>query len=136
MTTQLIPELDTAGLRKFGFTTGVIILVLFGFLLPWLFSAKLPLWPQILALVLFTISWLAPFMLNPIYKVWMRFGLVMGWINTRIILFVIFFGIFMPIGLILRGFVRDPMERRPDARLSSYRVLSEQPAKERLEKPY
>ena len=33
-----IPQLDKAGLRKFGITTGILIAVLFGLFIPWLFE--------------------------------------------------------------------------------------------------
>ena len=44
-----IPELDRAGLRKFGLTTGAIVALLFGLFLPWLFDFGLPRWPWMLA---------------------------------------------------------------------------------------
>jgi len=136
MIDQTIPVLDRSGLRKFGFTTGAIVIVLFGFLLPWIFSLKWPTWPWFLAAVFFIIAAAAPLALNPFYKVWMRFGLIMGWINTRIILFIIFFGIFFIVGLIMRVFRRDPMSRRVEKDSASYRVASTQQAKEHLERPY
>ena len=38
MATHEIPELDREGLRQFGLTTGGIVAVLFGVVLPWLFD--------------------------------------------------------------------------------------------------
>jgi Kef-type K+ transport system membrane component KefB len=136
MIDQPIPTLDRIGLRNFGFTTGAIVIVLFGLLLPWLFSFNWPTWPWILAAVFFILAFAAPMALNPIYKVWMRFGMIMGWINTRIILFIIFFGIFFVVALIMKVFGRDSMSRRIDRDSASYRVSSTPQAKEHLEKPY
>jgi hypothetical protein len=42
---QNIPELDKAGLRRFGLTTGIIVAVLFGIVLPWVFNLGWPTWP-------------------------------------------------------------------------------------------
>lgn len=131
-----VPELDRAGLRQFGFTTGAIVIVLFGLFLPWLFGASLPLWPWLLAGVFFLLAAARPTILNPVYRVWMRFGLVMGWINTRIILFILFFGIFLVIAMILRVLRHDPMSRKLDSNQTSYRVASTPQSREHLEKPY
>jgi hypothetical protein len=51
----------------------------------------------------------------------MKLGYALGWINTRIILGAIFFGVVTPIGLIRRVLRKDNMGRstRPD--LDSYR---------------
>lgn len=136
MIDQPIPELDAAGLRKFGLTTGAIVIVLFGLLVPWIFSASLPVWPWILAAIFAILALAYPTSLNPIYKVWMRFGLIMGWINTRIILFIIFFGIFFVVALILKVFGRDPMARKIDQNATTYRVPSTPQAREHLERPY
>ena len=47
--TAPIPELDHAGLRRFGLTTGALIAGIFGLLLPWLFDARYPAWPWLAA---------------------------------------------------------------------------------------
>ena len=72
-------------------------------------------------LVLPALVW--PGFLSPVYRVWMAIGYVLGWINTRIILGVVFFLLFTPMGLIMRLLGKDPMCRRFDPQLGSYRVL-------------
>lgn len=50
------------------------------------------------------------------------FGHVMGWINTRILLGLLFYGVVTPLG-IFRGWLgKDPMGRRLPPELESYRV--------------
>ena len=61
-----IPELDKAGLRKFGFTTGAIVAVLFGLVLPYLFDLAWPRWPWVIAVVLFAWGAIAPATLRPV----------------------------------------------------------------------
>ena len=46
-----IPELDRSGLRKFGITTGAMVVALFGLLFPWLLEVDYPRWPWVLLLV-------------------------------------------------------------------------------------
>ena len=79
---------------------------------------------------------LAPTTLKPVYIGWMKFGNVMNWINTRIILGILFYGIFLPIGIVMRVFGKDPMQRKLDRELSSYRVQSQNNEKSNVERPY
>ena len=123
-------------LRNFGLVTGAITVFLFGLLLPWLFNHKFPLWPWIIAGVLFTWAILLPKSLHPVYKGWLTIGNVLGWINSRIILGFMFYIMFLPVGLVMRIFGRDPMSRNMDKSKSSYRIISSVPKKDHFERPY
>ncbi len=131
-----IIELDKKGLRGFGLTTGAIVAVMFGLLLPWLFGLGYPLWPWILAVVLALWALAAPQSLRPIYRGWMRLGLLISRVTTPLILGAVFFLVIMPMGLVMRLFGHDPMNRRFDAEAASYRVLSRKAPKEHMEKPF
>lgn len=132
-----IPTLDNLGLRKFGLTTGAIIVVLFAFFFPWVFDvAAMPVWPWIAAGILWVSALLMPSVLRPVYVTWMKIGHVLGWINTRIILGVLFYVLVFPMGLIMRLFGKDPMARKMSKSISSYRIESVSEPKDRLEKPY
>ena len=52
---------------------------------------------------------IAPSLLRPVYRGWMRLGEVLAWVNTRIILTLIFFLVVTPIGLLMRLFGRSPI---------------------------
>lgn len=132
-----IEQLDKQGLRKFGLVTGAIVAGLFGLLLPWVFGLTLPLWPWYLAGVFSVLAIVIPVALNPIYHVWMRFGLVLGWINTRIILGVVFFIVFTPVALFMKVLGKDPMARKLNASIDSYRVLSNKhESREHMGRPF
>ena len=66
----------------------------------------------------------------------MAAGHVLGWINTRIILGVIFYFIVTPIGIVRRWLGKDPMGRqlRPD--LASYRINRQPRPASHLTKQY
>jgi hypothetical protein len=51
--------------------------------------------------------------LLPLNKLWMRFGLLLGMIVSPIVLGVIFFALFMPIGVVMRLFGRDELQLKP-----------------------
>ena len=114
-------QITTKQLRSFGMTVGGIF-ALIGFW-PVVFRHEEPRW-WIIAVagclvgpaLLFPKSLLWP------YKGWMAVGHVLGWINTRIILGVVFYVIITPIGILRSWLGKDPMGRqlRPD--LDSYRI--------------
>jgi len=131
-----IQILDSKGYRKFGLTTGAIIIGLFGLLIPWLFGLNYVKWPWILGGILVLWALLAPGTLKPVYVGWMKFGNVMNWINTRIILGLMFYTVFLFVAILMKLLGKDPMSRKIDKTLDSYRVQSEERARDHLEKPF
>ena len=124
-------------LRNFGFISGAFVSVLFGLLLPWLFAHSIPLWPWIVLAVLSSLALLLPSILAPVYKVWMNVGHVLGWINTRIILGVIFYFLLLPIGLLMRLFGKDPMARKlKRGEEISYRIFCPPKNIQQIKDPY
>lgn len=137
MSNHDIPQLDAKGLREFGLTTGAIVAGLFGLVLPLLFRHwPPPTWPWIVGTVLIVWALVVPKTLDPVYKIWMKFGLIMGAINSKIILGAVFYVMMAPMGLIKRLFGSDPMQRQFDPNLSTYRVASQQRPRESMERPF
>lgn len=130
-----IPELDAAGLRQFGLVTGAIIAVLFGLFLPWLLDHGWPLWPWIVAGVLALWGLTAPTTLRPVYRGWMRFGLLLSKITTPIIMGIVFFLVITPVALFFKLTRRDAMRRRFDDS-DSYRQPRDGIRQDSLEHPY
>ncbi|WP_295887686.1 SxtJ family membrane protein [uncultured Thiohalocapsa sp.] len=136
MTMHEIPELDARGLRHFALTTAAIVAALFGVLLPALGGFGWPLWPWIIAAVLALWGLVKPAGLRPVYRGWMRFGLLASRIMTPLVLGVVFFVLFLPMGLVMRLARHDPMRRRLDPGARSFRVPSRPLPPDSLEKPY
>ena len=122
-------------LRKFGLVTGAMLILFFDLLIPWIWGIAMPKWPLIAAAILAAMALIFPASLRPVYTVWMRFAEALGWVNTRIILSVIFFLLFFPVGMIMRLF-NDPMRRKLDESADSYRIPSNPPKPENMERPY
>ena len=132
---QVIPELDRKGLREFALVTSGVIVGLFGLLLPWLFNLDWPTWPWVLAAILVTLGFVAPMALQPVYKRWMQFGLILSKITTPIIMGLVFFLVITPFGLIRRLIAKDPLARKfHDG--ESYRVPSEKIPAKNMERPF
>jgi len=89
-------------LREFAFIMAGAFPVVFCVILPWLFSHKIPYWPLALSTVFLLQAFIYPRSLIPVQKLWMRVGAVIGWINTRIILSVLFYLLITPIGWMQR----------------------------------
>ena len=109
---------EKSDFRKFGITIGVILLIIAGFLF-WKEKESF----QILltfGVTLCILGIVIPFILKPIYWVWMIFATILGWIMTRVILSLLFYIIVTPIGLILRLFGKQFLELRWDKSKESY----------------
>jgi len=73
--------------------------------------------------------------LAPVYRIWMTLARALAWVNTRIILFLLFYVVLTPVGMVMRLLGRDPLKRKLDRSCSSYWITLKpgQPAKERYE---
>jgi hypothetical protein len=127
---------DKQELRKFGLIFAGMFILFFALLLPWIWDKPSPMWAWIVAGVFAAAGLLVPMWLALVYRLWMKIGQVLGWINTRIILGLVFFVIFAPVALLLKILGKDALRQRLDASASSYRIASEQPPRDRMEKPY
>ena len=131
-----IPELDRRGLRKFALSTGAAFAALFGMFLPWLLDLSYPVWPWVIFAILALGGLLLPEALRSVHYWWMRLALLISKVTTPIVLGVVFFFVFMPFGLVAKILGKDPMRRKLNDTIDSYRVDSEPSAREDLENPY
>jgi MFS family permease len=134
--THPIPALDRKGLREFGLVTGGIVAVLFGLFFPWLLDRPSPRWPWVIFGVLAVMGLAVPMALGPVYRTWMKFGLLMSRIMTPLIMGIVFFLTVTPMALLMRLLGKDYMARKLDRSAASYRVPSSATPPKRLEKPF
>jgi hypothetical protein len=139
--TKQSKQVSAEEMRKFGLVTGAMFAGIFGVVFP-LFKMlrhgeyMFHWWPWAVLGALGAWGSVHPKSLIYIYKPWMKFAEALGWVNTRIILFVVFFLLFFPIGLVLRLCGHDAMRRRFDASLYSYRNRRVPQDKDHMEQPY
>jgi len=127
---------DKTELRNFGLTVGAIVVGLFGILLPWIHHRSFPRWPWVLGAILIASAAAAPRLLRYPFFVWERIGWMLGWVNSRIALNLLFFVIFLPAGVIARLTGWDPLRRRFQPEESSYRIAAVPRDRANMEKPY
>ena len=65
------------------------------------------------ALAIGLLGLIRPAAIRPIYVGWMVLAFPIGWTVSQLMLAVMFFGLFMPIGLVFRVLGRDPLEQAP-----------------------
>lgn len=102
-------EKTTAELRRFGLTVGTGFALLG--LVSWLRDHELApkvLW--VLGALLAVPALVAPRSLRPVERIWMQAAAVLGYVNTRVILTLLFYLVIAPIGLVRRAF-GDPLDR-------------------------
>jgi hypothetical protein len=108
-------------LRQFGFLVGGIFGVMGLWPLVWRHQPVRS-WALVLAVALIVPALVAPRILAPVHRAWMALGEVLAWINTRIILGLVFYLVVTPIGLLMRLVSHDPMRRQFDRAGESYRI--------------
>lgn len=113
---------DSKELRNFGLIVGGIFLVIGLWPLVWR-GEGMRMWAVGLAGLLIPLGLLVPTVLAPVFRVWMKVGHVLGWINTRIILGILFYGLITPMGVVMRLFGWDAMRRVLVRDAQTYRVV-------------
>ncbi len=57
---------------------------------------------------------------RPVYLGWMYAAYPIGWAVSNLLLTVVFFGVFTPIGLLMRLMLRDPLAQKFERSASTY----------------
>ena len=99
-------------LRDFGFLIGFFMPIIFGWLLPALRGHDFQIWTLFIGIPAIALGILKPILLFYPYKLWMKIGYVLGWINSRIILGMVFLIILVPIAIIMRILGHDPLRTK------------------------
>jgi hypothetical protein len=109
-------------LRQFGLLVGGVFAVIG--LWPIVFRSESPrLWANILGGLLIILGAIAPQSLKQVHKGWMKVGHVLGAINTKIILGIIYYLLITPMGLAMRLMGKDPMHRTLAQGTDTYRIV-------------
>ena len=90
------------------------------------------------ALALLLCGLIRPKSLIYLYRGWMTLSLILGLLMTHLILSVMYYIIFTPIGIVMRVFGRDILRKQFDKNQRTYWIKKEQNvlAKERYEKMF
>lgn len=120
-------NLEKKQLRKFGLIVGLGLPFIVGFLIPTIYNHNYQLWTFLLGSVLIIIAIISPTKLKVFYKFWMFVGEKLGWINSRIILFLVFIVVLQPISIIIKLLGYDPLNLKIRKDLNSYKKKNTNP---------
>jgi len=129
-------KLGETELRSFGLIMAFVIACFFGLILPWLFNLSLPYWPWVLAILFVITGLVAPHLLQPVFYLWMKFGLFMNRIMVPLVLGIFYYMIITPIALYMRIIGRDIVGKHMNPHIDTYRVKSFKRSKESMERPF
>ena len=105
------PSPGPRDLRKFGLLFCVLSAALAGYLV-WSRGVDAATVPGAISASLLLLSLGLPSLLKPVWWPWMVVARVLGFVNSHLLLAVVFYLMFTPIGLVMRLLGRDPLGDR------------------------
>jgi len=111
-------------LREFGFLIGFGFPIIIGWIIPAISGHVFRSWSLWIGCPSLILGILKPSLLFYPYKAWMKLGHALGWINSRIILGLVFIIVLQPIAFIMNLFGYDPLRKKKNAE-DSYREKNE-----------
>ena len=91
--------------RSFGIVFFVVFLIIS--IYPMLNTENIRIWSLIISFIFLVLGLLNSKLLNPLNKIWFKFGLLLGKIISPIIMGVIFFFVVTPIALLMKLLQKD-----------------------------
>jgi hypothetical protein len=104
--------------RNFGFTMAVVF-ALIGALGLFKASSHAPIWLSVAAVFAVVTLW-RPQSLGPANRAWLKLGLLMYRVVNPVIMAILFFGMILPIGLLMRLFGKDFLRLARDRSAPTY----------------
>ena len=71
-----------------------------------------------------------PAILGPLNRVWTRFGLLLGKVTNPVVMALLFYGVFTPIGVLMRWSGKDPLRLKREPGSDSYWIDRDPPGPE------
>ena len=99
-------------LREFGLLIGFGFPLLIGWLIPALMGHEFRAWTLWVGFIGLLFGMTSPRLLYYPYKFWMKLGLILGWVNSRIILGLVYIIVLLPIAFVMRFIGYDPLRTK------------------------
>ena len=105
-------------LREFSYLIGLGFPIILGWLIPSITGHDFRIWTLFVAIPAVILGIISPGLLQKPYQLWMALGHKLGWVNSRIILGLVFLLVVLPIALIMRLGGYDPLKRKQGSQIS------------------
>ncbi len=99
-------------LREFGCVIAFGFPLFFGIIIPLISGHSLKLWTLCVGTIFLVTGIFKPRMLLYPYKFWMRIGDFLGFINSGIVLWLVYILVLLPIAFAMRLFGYDPLKQK------------------------
>jgi hypothetical protein len=107
--------------RSFGFVmAGAFVVVS---LLNFWHAGRIWPWTTGLAALFLLAALLRPAVLNPLNRIWLKFGLLLHRIVNPVIMALLFYGTVLPTGLVMRAMGKDLLRLKRDPDAASYWIV-------------
>jgi len=113
--------------RSFGLVFFVVFLAVA--LYPLTHSSEIRLWSLIISLVFLVLGLSKSKILNPLNKLWFKFGILLGKIVSPVIMGIIFFLVVTPIGIFMRLLGKDLLNLKFNSKKSYWIEKKDQKSK-------
>ena len=91
--------------RSFGIVFFIVFLIIS--IYPLLNNENIRIWSLVISIIFLVLGLLNSKFLNPLNKIWFKFGLLLGKIISPILMGIIFFFVVTPIGLLMKLLQKD-----------------------------
>ena len=118
-------EVEGSSDRSFGLVFAAVFLIIA--LFPLLHSGAVRWWSVGVAAAFAVVAMVVPRVLAVPNKLWMKLGLMLAKVVSPIALGILFYLVFMPIGLVMRIAGKDPLRLRFDPAAKSYWIPRDPP---------
>lgn len=118
-------EVEGSSDRSFGIVFAVVFLIIA--LFPLLNSGAVRWWSVGVAAAFAVVALVIPRVLAVPNRLWMKFGLLLAKIVSPVALGILFYLVFMPVGLVMRIGNKDPLRLRFDPEAKSYWIPRDPP---------
>lgn len=133
---KILDRNDHHGLRWFAIGLTLLLVGLFWALVPWLFDRPRPLWPLVAGWLLLTLAWVWPPSVWPVHRALVPVARVLATVNTWLLLGLVYFGLLLPMGWVLRRLGRLQYRTGFDPEATTYRIRVPDDHVTRLEEPF
>jgi predicted membrane metal-binding protein len=112
--------------RNFGIVFAVVF-TLIG-VLPSLHGGEIRWWALVIAAAFGVCAFFAPRLLQPLNRLWFRFGLLLHHVVNPVVMALVYYGAVVPMGLLLKAFGKDLLRLKREPEAASYWIMREPPA--------
>lgn len=92
---------------------------------PLISGGELRVWSIAISMFFLIFSFVKPSIFTRFYKIWVKFGEFLGGITSKIIMFILFFGLFTPISMVLKILRKDLLRKKMKPTDESYWIERE-----------